>query len=55
MKALSFITVAGFGMAAGATVALMLPRQCTARQALQKAADAAQDAVFDAADHLMRA
>lgn len=36
----------GVGVAAGAVTAMMLPKQCTARKAIQKAAYAAEDAAM---------
>lgn len=53
MKTGAFFTAVGLGMAAGATVALMLPRQCAIRQTMQKAADSVEQTVSDAADRLM--
>ena len=50
----SFLTAVGIGMAAGATVALMLPRQCTVRKTMQKAADMVEDAVSEATDSWLR-
>lgn len=54
MKAASFLTVMGLGMAAGATVTLMLPRQCAVRKTIQKAADTVEDAVSDATSAMSR-
>lgn len=42
----------GVGVAAGAVTALMLPRQCTARKAAQKAAYAVEDAAMKVGDKL---
>ena len=39
----------GLGMAAGATVAMMLPRGSKARRTVQKAADVVEDAMEEAA------
>ena len=41
MQVRSFLLTLGLGMAAGGTVALMLPRQSGVRREAQKAADAA--------------
>ena len=43
MKATTFLLTLGVGMAAGGAVALMLPEQCSARKAAQKAVDKAED------------
>ena len=43
MKTKTFLLTLGLGMAAGGAVALMLPEQCTARKAAQKAVDKAED------------
>ena len=43
MQVRSFLLTLGLGMAAGGTVALMLPRQSGVRREAQKAADAAED------------
>lgn len=45
MRTGMFFTVIGLGMAAGATAALMLPRQSAVRRTIQKAADTATEAV----------
>ena len=39
MKLTGFALTMGVGIAAGAVTAMMLPRRCAARKALQKAAD----------------
>lgn len=54
MKTGMFFTAVGLGMAAGATAALMLPRQCAVRRTIQKAADTVEDAVTDAVSALER-
>ena len=38
----------GVGMAAGAVAVMMLPKQCTARKVIRKAADTVEDAVQNA-------
>ena len=43
----SFAWTMGLGMAAGATVALMLPRQSTARRVAQKAVNSLEHTVGD--------
>ena len=45
----AFALTMGLGMAAGATVAMMLPRGSKARRTVQKAADAVEDAMEEAA------
>ena len=52
MKTGMFLTVMGLGMAAGATAALMMPRQCAVRRTIQKAADTVEDAVNEAVNAL---
>ena len=42
----------GVGLAAGAITAMMLPRQCVARKAVQKAADVVEDAAMTLGDKL---
>ena len=42
----------GVGLAAGAVTAMMLPRQCTARKAIQKAANAVEDAAMSVSDKI---
>lgn len=41
----TFVLALGAGMVAGATVALMLPKNCAVRRATQQAADKLEDAV----------
>lgn len=38
----------GIGAAAGAVAVMMLPKQCTARKVIRKAADSVEDAVQNA-------
>lgn len=38
----------GIGAAAGAVAVMMLPKQCTARKVIRKAADTVEDAVQNA-------
>ena len=52
MKLAGLAVSMGVGLAAGALTALMLPRQCTARKAMQKAADAVEDAAMNLGDKL---
>lgn len=42
----------GVGLAAGAVTAMMLPRQCTARKAIQRAANAVEDAAMSVGDKI---
>lgn len=48
MKLTGLAVSMGVGLAAGAVTAMMLPRNCTARKAAQKAADAVEDAAMTA-------
>lgn len=41
----TFVLALGTGMVAGATVALMLPKNCAVRRVTQQAADKLEDAV----------
>lgn len=52
MKMTGFAISMGVGLAAGAVTAMMLPRGSTARKAVQKAADAVEDAAMTARDML---
>lgn len=52
MRTGMLFTAVGLGMAAGATAALMLPRQSAVRRTIQKAADTASDAVCEAVNAL---
>ena len=47
MQVRSFLLTLGLGMAAGGTVALMLPRQSGVRREAQKAADAVEQTITD--------
>ena len=47
MKLTGLAISMGVGAAAGAVAAMMLPRQCTARKAIQKAANAVEDAAMN--------
>ena len=52
MQVRSFLLTLGLGMAAGGTVALMLPRQSGVRREAQKAADAVEQTISDAVEIL---
>ena len=52
MQVRSFLLTLGLGMAAGGTVALMLPRQSGVRREAQKAADAVEQTITDAVQKL---
>ena len=45
MQAKGFLLTLGLGMVAGGTVALMLPQNCKARKAAQKAVDSIEQSV----------
>ena len=47
MQVKGFLLTLGLGMAAGGTVALMLPQQSKARKTAQKAVDSLEQAVTD--------
>ena len=47
MKLTGLAISMGVGLAAGAVTAMMLPKGCTAKKAIQKAAYAVEDAVMD--------
>lgn len=42
----------GVGLAAGAVTAMMLPRQCSTRKALQRAAYAVEDAAMNVGEKI---
>ena len=48
MKCTGLTIALGVGVAAGAVTAMLLPRDCTARKAAQKAAYAVEDAACSA-------
>ena len=50
MKLTGLAISMGVGLAAGAMTAMLLPRQSTARRAIQKAAYAVEDAAMDFGD-----
>ena len=52
MKLTGLAISMGVGLAAGAVTAMMLPRQCTARKAIQRAAYAVEDAVIDVGEKI---
>lgn len=52
MKLTALAISMGVGLAAGAVTAAMLPRQSTARRAIQRAAYAVEDAAMSAKDKL---
>ena len=52
MQVRSFLLTLGLGMAAGGTVALMLPRQSGVRRAAQKAADAVAQTITGGVEKL---
>ncbi len=52
MKLTGLAITMGVGLAAGAVTAMMLPRGCTARRALQKTADKVEDAALRMGDKL---
>lgn len=52
MKLSGFAISMGVGLAAGAVTAMMLPRQCTARRAIQRAANAVEDAAMNVGDKI---
>ncbi len=52
MKLSGFAISMGVGLAAGAVTAMMLPRQCTARKAIQRAANAVEDAAMNMGDKI---
>lgn len=52
MKLTGLAISMGVGLAAGAVTAMMLPRQCTARRAIQRAADAVEDAAMNVGDKI---
>lgn len=52
MQVRSFLLTLGLGMAAGGTVALMLPRQSGVRREAQKATDAVEQTITDAVQKL---
>lgn len=47
MKLTGLAISMGVGLAAGAVTAMMLPKGCTAKKAIQRAAYAVEDAVMD--------
>lgn len=53
MKLTGLAISMGVGLAAGAITALMLPRQSAARKAIQKAADAVEDAAMTMGDKIV--
>ena len=53
MKLTGLAISMGVGLAAGAITALMLPRQGAARKAIQKAADAVEDAAMTMGDKIV--
>lgn len=53
MKLTGLAISMGVGLAAGAVTAAMLPRQSTARRAIQRAAYAVEDAAMSAKDKLV--
>ena len=52
MKLSGFAITMGLGVAAGAVTAMMLPRQCAARRAIQKAADKVESAAVTVGDKI---
>lgn len=52
MKLTGLAITMGVGLAAGAVTAMMLPRQSTARRALQKAADKVEGAAMTLGDKI---
>ncbi len=52
MKLTGLAISMGVGVAAGAATAMMLPRGCPARKALQKAADKVEDAAMTMGDKI---
>ena len=52
MKLAGFAVSMGVGLAAGAVTAMMLPRQSGTRRAIQKAANAVEDAAMHVGDKL---
>ena len=52
MKLAGLAISMGVGVAAGAVTAMMLPRGCTARKALQKAADKVEGAAMTMGDKM---
>lgn len=52
MKLTGLAITMGVGVAAGAVTAMMLPRGCTARKALQKAADKVEGAAINMGDKM---
>ena len=52
MKWTGFAVSMGVGLAAGAVTALMLPKNSTAHKAIQKTADAVEDAVVMMGDKI---
>ena len=52
MKLTGLAITMGVGAAAGAVTAMMLPRGCTARKALQKAADKVEGAAINMGDKI---
>lgn len=52
MKLAGFALTMGVGIAAGAVTAMMLPHHCTARKALQKAADKVEYAAINMGDKI---
>ena len=52
MKLTGLAISMGVGLAAGAVTAMLLPRQCTARKAIQRAAYAVEDAVMDVGEKI---
>ena len=52
MKLTGFAITMGVGLAAGAVTAMMLPRQCATRRAIQKAADKVECAAVNMGDKI---
>ena len=52
MKLSGFAITMGLGVAAGAVTAMMLPRQCAARRAIQTAADKVESAAVTVGDKI---
>lgn len=53
MKLTGFAISMGVGLAAGAVTAMMLPSQSTARKAIQKAANAVEDAAMNVGEKIV--
>lgn len=52
MKLTGLAISMGVGLAAGAVTAMMLPRHCTARKAIQRAAYAVEDAAMNVGEKI---